>query len=242
MYICMQNTYWRNNKDERHFKKYTSHFIWKVWKGLLKVLLWEGVGDWTKTATYWPPQSLRTSPCVVLVLLGCSTGGLGAQPLWDMFSFQHLLTNWSPNSLGGPEGPFCWVGAFSTTSCLQLIWSPTQSGVPKGPFCRVVAFSTTSFLEVLWSPTNWFPVSTELYNSSIAHSIFLEWHVWLSSSGNNCHAVHRSLSSSASVYECTVEFWPCLTPSAKRAHYNGICTSRSLECNVWRGRRSIYNS
>ena len=35
----------------------------------------------------------------------------------------------------------------------------------------------------------------------------LEWHVWLSSSGNNCHAVHRSLFSGASVYECTMEFY-----------------------------------
>ena len=34
----------------------------------------------------------------------------------------------------------------------------------------------------------------------------LEWHVWLSSSGNNCHAVHRSLSSGASVYECIMGF------------------------------------
>ena len=38
----------------------------------------------------------------------------------------------------------------------------------------------------------------------------LEWHVWLSSSGNNCHAVHRSLSSGASVYECTIGF--CFVP------------------------------
>ena len=30
----------------------------------------------------------------------------------------------------------------------------------------------------------------------------LEWHVWSSSSGNNCHAVQRSLSSGESVYEC----------------------------------------
>ena len=80
--------------------------------------VWEGVGDWTNTATCWPSQPLRTSPCVVLVLLGCSTGGLGAQPLWDMFSSQHLLTNWSPNSIRGPKGPFCRVVAFSTTSCL----------------------------------------------------------------------------------------------------------------------------
>ena len=35
----------------------------------------------------------------------------------------------------------------------------------------------------------------------------LEWHVWSSSSGNNCHAVHRSLSSGTSVYECTMGFY-----------------------------------
>ena len=35
----------------------------------------------------------------------------------------------------------------------------------------------------------------------------LEWHVWSSSRGNNCHTVHRSLSSGASVYECTMWFY-----------------------------------
>ena len=35
----------------------------------------------------------------------------------------------------------------------------------------------------------------------------LEWHVWSSSSGNNCHAVQRSLSSGASVYECIMGFY-----------------------------------
>ena len=48
--------------------------------------------------------------------------------------------------------------------------------------------------------TNWFPVFTELYNSSTSTQS-LEWRVWSSSSGNNCHAVHRSLSSGASVYD-----------------------------------------
>ena len=63
--------------------------------------------------------------------------------------------------------------------------------------------------------TNWLPVFRELYNSSIAHSISLEWHVWSSSSGNNCHAVHRSLSSGASVYDCTMGFYlvPYCQPS-----------------------------
>ena len=40
-------------------------------------------------------------------------------------------------------------------------------------------------------------VLTDLYNS-------FKSHVWSSSSGNNCHAVHRSLSYGASVYECTM--------------------------------------
>ena len=132
----------------------------------------------TKTATYWSPQPLRTSPCVVLVLLYCSTGSLGAQPLWDMFSSQHLLTNWSPNSLRGPKGPFCWVVAFSTTS-----------------FSNSSDLQLTDFL---------FPPSYIIVQSPTQS---LEWHVWLSSSGNNCHAIHRSLSSGASVYECTMGFY-----------------------------------
>ena len=44
---------------------------------------------------------------------------------------------------------------------------------PRGTaLCRVLAFSTTSFIQLcLVSKTNWLPVFTELYNSSIAHSI-----------------------------------------------------------------------
>ena len=43
----------------------------------------------------------------------------------------------------------------------------------------------------------------------------LERHVRSSSSGNNCHIVHRSLSSGASVYECTMGFYlvPYCQPS-----------------------------
>ena len=168
--------------------------------------MWEGVGDWTKTATYWPPQPLRAPPCVVLVLLYCSTGGLGAQPLSDMFSFQHLLTNWSPNSIGGPKGHFCWVVAFPTTSCLQLIWSPTQSGVPKAPSAGwwlslphlVSNSSELQLTDFLYTPS---------YIIAQSPTQSLEWHVWSSSSGNNCHAVHRSLSSGASVHECTMGFY-----------------------------------
>ena len=43
----------------------------------------------------------------------------------------------------------------------------------------------------------------------------LEWHIWSSTSGNNCHAVHGSLSSGASVYDCTMGFYlvPYCQPS-----------------------------
>ena len=45
--------------------------------------------------------------------------------------------------------------------------------------------------------------------------LYLEWHVWSSSSGNNCHAVHRSLSSGASLCSGTVGPSPCPILSAE---------------------------
>ena len=107
--------------------------------------------------------------------------------------------------------PGAWGPSLSGTCSHSSIFTPTGlvskiAGSPEGPFCWVVAFSTTFCPQLIWSPTHWLPVLTKLYNSSIAHSIFLEWHVCSSSSGNNWHAVHRSLSSGASVYECTVGF------------------------------------
>ena len=79
----------------------------------------EGVED--RTEQHIDPHSYDHQRCVFLVL---STRGLGAQPLWDMlapplwdmFSSQHLLTNWSPNSLGVPRAPSVGVVAFSNTS------------------------------------------------------------------------------------------------------------------------------
>ena len=160
--MCMQN---HNddtiNNERQSFRKIYLSLYLKGLKGLLRVLLWEGVGDRTELP-YINPHSYGHQRCVFLVLQGCSTRGLGAQlsaGCW--LSLPHLVTN--------------------------------GSGLQ----------------------TNWLPVFTKLYNSSIAYSISLEWHVWSSSSGNNCHAVHRSLSSSASVYDCTMGFYlvPYCQPS-----------------------------
>ena len=109
-----------------------------------------------------------------------------------------------------PGGPaLYWVLAFSTASCHQLISKLTDY------------LSSPSYI-IVQSPTQYLPI-TGHRNVSLQPS--LEWHVWSSSSGNNCHAVHRSLSSGASVYDCTVGFKPCPILSAKHAHANGICTS-----------------
>ena len=152
--------------NEDFFKKIYLSFI-------LKVYVWEGVGDWTKIALYWPPLLWPPVLC-----LSCSPGQLNRRP----------------------RGPaLCWMMAFFTASYHQLV-SKTPSGVPMAPSAGCGS------LYHIWTPTVWLPVLTDLYNSSTPTQS-LEWHVWSSSSGNDCHAVQRSLSSGASVYECIMGFY-----------------------------------
>ena len=54
-------TQWIKTSEDFLRKICTSHFIVRVRKGLLRVLLWEGVGDWTKRAIYWPPTLMAIS-------------------------------------------------------------------------------------------------------------------------------------------------------------------------------------
>ena len=113
-----------------------------------------------------------------------------------------------------PGGPaFCWVLAFSTPSCHQWVWSPKLTDFQSLPSCIIVQ-----------SPTQ-----------------YLEWHVWSSSSGYNCHAVHRSLSSGASVYDCTAGFYPVPFCQPSSPTPMEFALLPSLEWHVWPGRRSIYN-
>ena len=105
--------------------------------------------------------------------------------------------SWRPNINCNILGPLCWVMAFFNASYLYLLI-----------FFTFFIFFTASYNSL--SNWNWnclTSVLTELYNSSMATrspTRSLKSHVWSSSSGNNCHAVHRSLSSGASVYECTM--------------------------------------
>ena len=169
-------------------------------------------GSWrpNRTAIYWPPLLWPSALC-----LSCFPGLLNRRP-------------------GGSA--FCWVLAFSTTSCHQRVSKLT--GGPDGPFCRVVAFSTTFCLLLIWSPTTDF-LSTPSYIRVQSPTQSLEWHVWSSSSGNNCHAVHMSLSSGASVYECTMGFLLCPIFSAKPAY---AISSHNCHRNVsLPSRTSLWN-
>ena len=66
--------------------------------------MWEGAGDRTETAIFWP-HSYGRQRCVLLVLL--------------------MLNR-------RPRGPLCWVMAFFTASYQQLPWTPTHQS-PKAP-------------------------------------------------------------------------------------------------------------
>ena len=144
--------------------------------------IWKGLcvrGSWrpNRTATYWP-HSYGHQCCVFLVLQGCSTGGPGAHSAACGLSLPHLVTNGSPNSLGVPRAPSAgW-------------WLSLSHLVSNSSNLQLTDFLSSPSYIIVQSPTQ-----------------SLEWHVWSSSSGNNCHAVHRSLSSGASVYACTMGFY-----------------------------------
>ena len=113
--------------------------------------------------------------------------------------------SWCSTGASGPT-----LLAFSTASYHQLIWSPNSIGGPEGPFGRV-------WLSLPHLVSNFSDLQLTYFLSSLSYIIVqsptqsstqsLEWHVWSSSSGNNCHAVQRSLSSGASVYESIMGFY-----------------------------------
>ena len=90
-------------------------YLSRYWKGCV----WEGVGDRTKTATYWPLPFWLSQPFFP-ILLGCSTGGLGAQPLPGHGSHSSIF---SPTD-SSPKLQLLW------TSCCRgyiIIWRPPTS-------------------------------------------------------------------------------------------------------------------
>ena len=151
---------------------------------------------------------------------------------------------------------FCWVLAFFTASYQQLLWTPTQSGAPRAPsaWCGF-PYHISSLTPSVWLQLISLFVLTELYNSSTptqSPTRSLDWHVWSWSSGNNCHAIQRSLSSGVSVYECIMgfftlshfvsQFLPTRFPLITAVGMCHFLPVHHFEWHFWPGRRTKYNT
>ena len=87
--------------------------------------MWEGVGDWTKTATYWPPSQLFwLSQSFFPVLLCCSTGGLAAQPLLGHGSHSCIFSPSALNFLSPGLYHCSMTTQFNPSTAKAIPWSP----------------------------------------------------------------------------------------------------------------------
>ena len=175
------------------------------------------------------------------------------RPNWYIYIDPHSYGRQRCVFLGSPGAQLsaeCWVSLphLVTNGSLKLLGAPRAPSTGSGFHYHILSAT-------LWTPTVWLPVLTELYNNSTptqSPTQSLEWHVWSSSNRNKCHAVQRSLSSGASVYECIMGFLPCPISSAKFAHVISFdywpleCVTSfrciTLEWQVCPGRRSKYNN
>ena len=145
------------DKDERHslLEKYTSHFIWKG-------CAWERVGDCTEQ-WHIDLHSIGHNHVSFPFSWAAQPGTWGPSLSGCWFSLPHIISNSSDPQLLNrwPEGSPCWVLAFFTASCLQLVWS--QTGLisktlnrgPEGSLCWVMAFSTASCLQLIEFHVHW---------------------------------------------------------------------------------------
>ena len=177
--MLMQDTYWRN--DNRRVKTSLKNMYLSLYcKGSKRVT--QGL----RVRESWRPNkdcNILTPTLVAVSVVSFSFSRV-AQPEAQR-----------PDSLLGDGFLYCILSATSL--------DPNSSGAPRAPSAwRGFPYYISSL-----TPTVWLLVLTELYNSSTptqSPTQSLEWHVWSSSSGNNCHAVHRSLSSGASLCSGTV--------------------------------------
>ena len=158
--------------------------------------------------------------------------------------------SWRPNRTATYWPPLLWPSAFLFRSPVLLNRRPGGPTLlcagflfrilsPTGLVSKLTDFLSSPSYIIVQSPTQYLPITG---HPDVSLPLSLEWHVRLPSSGNNCHAVHRSLSSGASVCDCTTGFYlvPYCQPSPPTPME--YATSASLEWHVWPGRRSIYNT
>ena len=166
--------------SENFFKKYISHFIVRF--------ACERELETDQRLQHIDLTSPSGHSRVSFSFSWCSTGVQGAQISAECWLFlPHLVTNGSPKLLGAPRAPSTVCGfPYPISSLTRLISNSSDH--------QLTDFLSLPSYLIVQSPTQ-------------SPTQYLEWHVWLSSSGNNYHAVQRSLSSGASVYECIMGFY-----------------------------------
>ena len=128
IHICMQKYH---NKDER------TQFFRKIYLSLYwKCCVWEGVGDWTEQQHIEPPQLFWLPQPFFPVLLGCSTGGLGTQPLLEHGSHSSIFTPTDLNFLSPGLYNNLTSIYFLRVSQFALHSTPRQSRSPPDIFDR----------------------------------------------------------------------------------------------------------
>ena len=143
--------------------------------------------------------------------------------------------------------------SYSSQRCVFLVLQGCSTGGSKAQLSAGCWLSLPHLVTKLSDlqtglQTKWLPVFTELYNSSIAHSIF----------GMACLIVIKqkslSCSSQVTLFRC-ISLWlyrgilPCPILTAKPTYaisshncHRNVSLPLSLEWHVWPGRRSIYNT
>ena len=88
----------------------TSHFIVSVRKGLLDIFVWEGVGDRTETAIFWPPLLWSLTLCLSRTPDAQPEAQRPSSLLDDGFLYCILsASSLDPNS-SGPQAHSTWCG------------------------------------------------------------------------------------------------------------------------------------
>ena len=145
------------------------------------------------TEIFWP-QSYVRQRCVFLVLHGCSTGALEFTLLGA--GFPYYISSCS---------------VCNCTACPQL-YSPLSGSSNSTDRNSTVLNCSIRRPYITFklprgdmdTPLQLLPISSD---RDVSLPLTLEWPVWSSSSGNNCHPVQRSLSSGVSVYESIMGFF-----------------------------------
>ena len=118
-YTCRNISNKIKTSGHRSLEKYTSHFIERVRKGYEGYHYVRGELETEQNCNILTPTLMAITAFLSRFpgLLNRGSGDPASAGTW--FSFQHLLSN-SNCSIGGTEGPLCWVLVLSKASYPQL--------------------------------------------------------------------------------------------------------------------------